>query len=506
VTALPAIQVRPQAQPAGQAETPSIPPHWISENELHFVARSTLFDLYRDLSAEGRAAQHPDGTRYFDRDHQRIAKHIAKEPGVVDDAWRDASPDRQRQALDWCRALELIEASAARRVAAGMGQQAAYCEACKNVGAEVLGRMLPIPTFYERRRRYLQSGRRRSSMLDARGQKGFRSVGFDRQAWAFFESLWLTTQRRTVRDCYEQTAAKARQMGWAWPGDYSTVRKRIAKVWPPQKADYFRWGERIWRMKHAPKIVRDKRDLPANAYWQSDHLRLDHWSRIGRRRARLWVTVFLDRASNLPVGWCLTACPSQDSISLAFRRAVKDYGACLELSLDEGEDYRSRPIGNKKGWIDREWAGGVFDQLGITVHWCEPYSPEAKGQVESFARVVHDWYDKLFASYCGGAPKARPEAVEKWCEEHFNELLTPAEEEKRFAEFIKAFIERPSDADGVKPLSPRQRFEKDRIARRTCPDQVLNTLLLKLTGPRKVTSKGVLCNGLRYTDDGGRLF
>ena len=206
------------------------------------------------------------------------------------------------------------------------------------------------------------------------------------------------------------------------------------------------------------------------------------------------------------MGWAITTNPSSDSLSLSLRRAVKAYGASRQAVLDNGQDMRAGSFGNRRGWVDPQWAGGVFDQLGVELHWCQSYSPWAKGQVEAFARTAHAQFDVQFDSYCGGSPEAKPEGIDKWCAEHFNQLPTVEEVEALFAEFVKTFAERPSDAQGIKPLSPRQRFEQTRIAQRTVPDNVLNILLLKLTGPRQVTNKGVLYNGLYYTDDGGRLF
>jgi hypothetical protein len=469
--------------------------------------RATEFRIFGELAATGHAWKLADGTRVFDPIHPAIQRHLAREAGVADDAWVAASPERQREALARCRFLELVELSLARSKSMHVGRKELTRRACANIGVAELGYVVALPTFYEWQRKYLQSGRKRSSQLDTRGRRpGPRGTTFDRNAWAYFESLYLTKQRQSVKGCWHQTAAKADQYNWNWP-DYKTVVRRVAKEWPAQKADYYRLGRRLWEMKHQPKLINDTRDLPGNHTWVIDHLRHDFWARVGKQRKRLWCSLVTDRASNMIVGWSITTNPSSDSLSLALKRAVTRHGAPLETMLDNGEDMKAESFGNKnRKWVDEEWAGGLFDQMGVKLHWCKPYSPWSKGQVERMAATIHEQFDKLFTSYCGGSTAAKPDGIDRWCEEHIGELPTEAEVNEAFAQFVETFADRPSDAEWVKPLSPRQRFEQTRIAKRTLPEHVLRVLLLKLTSPRCVTSKGVLYNGLHYTDDGGHMF
>lgn len=486
-----------------RAEPKPIPADAVPGSMLGW-SRVTEWRMFNELVRTGHAWQLPGGSRVFDPSHHKILRHLAAEAGVADEAWNAAPPEQQQLALDRCRFIECVELSAARNVSPRIGQTEAYRQACQNIGVQVLGRCIALPTFYEWKRKYLSAGRCRSSMLDARFKLGTART-FDARAWSYFESLYLTKNRRTVRNCHVETAAKAEQMNWDWP-DYDTVRRRVAKVWPPQKGDYYRLGERAWQMKHQPKLVNDTRDLPGNHTWNIDHLRHDFWGREGKRK-RFWCTLITDRASNMPVGWATTTNPSSDSLCLAIKRAVTRHGAPLEVVMDNGEDMKADSIGNKRRkFVDEDWAGGLFDQMGVKLHWCKPYSPYSKGQVERMAATIHEQFDKLFDSYCGGSTAAKPEGVDKWCVEHLAELPTLAEVEQAFAQFVETFADRPSDAIWVKPLTPRQRFEQTRIAKRTLPEHVLRVLLLKLTGPRRVTSKGALYNGLHYTDDGGHMF
>ena len=341
-------------------------------------------------------------------------------------------------------------------------------------------------------------------MLDRRGGAAIDGITISADAWATFESLYLTKQRRTVKDCHEIVAGLSRKKGWAWPS-YSAVRKRVARLWPACKADLYRLGERKWMALHAPKILRDKGALQGNQCVEVDHGRLDFWARHGAKRVRPWLTAIVDRASNLPVGWQIGMHASSDSLCLALRNAVKTYGAPNEVALDNGADMKSRSFGAKpRKWLDEDRIGGVFEQLGVDVHWCKPYSAWQKGTVESFMNVVHNGFDRQFKSYCGGSPQAKPQDVDRWCEQHFGELPTVEQVRDLFAQFVATYAERPSSVAHMQGRSPRQHFDATRIPKRTCKAEVLDVLLLKPTGPRAVTSKGVLFNGIRYTDP--RLF
>ncbi len=489
-------------QPAAQVTPePVTLPATALEEGLAFdrsVKRSTRDSIFVDLVRIGGAWRDARGVRCFDVLHPRMKPYLA---GRSDELFEDAHPEDQRPAI--LRVL-LIE-SVLRRVAgapAFKGRAEVYQGALDELAPSLL-EGAPIPslrTYRGWQQRYLASGRLRSSQLDTRGgRSGRERVRFSAEARAYFKGVYLTRQCRSIKNCWLETMAKADSKGWDCPG-YEPVKRWARKHLPPRIADYYRRGPRAWRMRHQPKLVVDTRDLPGNHTWVIDNLRFDFWARLGPRRVRLWCSLIIDRASNLIVGWAITTNPSQDSLILALRRAVKRHGPPLEVILDNGRDMRSDAFaGKNRKWVAEELASALLSQLGIILHFCQPYSPWSKGGVEAMARTIHAQFDRLFRSFCGGSPADKPEGVDRWCREHHDELPTVPEVEAAFAQFVETFADRPSDAQWVKPLSPRQRFEQTRIAKRTLPDHLLNVLLLKLTGPRRVTSKGVLYNGLHYT-------
>jgi len=502
--ATPALTIQSSdAEPDRQAgERKRIPSDWITRADLPSCNRTTLHEIRGGLERCGDARLGPDGEWYFNPKNPRVGKWLNREAGIADPAWTAAPLERQREALARCRFVESVDREAAKLVSQ-VGRKEACRRACRELGQKLLGRVIPLPTFYDWDRKYRASGRRRSSLVDMRGLTGPDHKGIDGPYRAHFESIYLTEQRRGIRGCWRETEALAQKHGWR-SMSYPALRRWVKKTWPAQKADRYRLGERAWRAKYEPKMVFDVRDLPGNHTWCIDHLRLDFWARVGKQRVRLWCTLITDRASNLIVGWAITTNPSSDSLAQALRRAVTTYGASLEVVLDNGRDMAAYSFGGRAKWLDETWVQGVFDQLGVKIHFCDPFSPWAKGQVEGMARTIHEGVCKTFWSYCGRSTQNKPQDIDKECRERFNELPGREEVEQRLSVFVETQNERPSDAVGVAPLSPRQRFEQTRIAVRTLPADQLDLILLPITGPRKVTAKGVMHRGLYYAAD--RLF
>lgn len=504
-----ATQICISLDPAESAETPIRrgPCEGAVPGSMLSWGRATEFRVFAELAASGQAWKLPSGERVYDPAHELIRKYLAREAGVADEAWEAAAPEDQRQSLAWCRFLELVEVSAANRAAAGMSLKEAYGRACENVGMSELGQVVALPTFYERRRKYLGANRARSSQLDNRGRRtGPRRTAFDRDAWAYFEGLWLSQKVRSVRSCYEQTAARATEQGWAWPS-YDAVKRRVRKAFPPPIADRFRLAERQWRTKYEPKLVRDRRSVRGNFAWEIDHVRDDLNARDGAQKARAWTTLIVDVGSNLIVGWAKTTNPSSDSLAVAIQRAVTRYGSPSHIYMDNGLDMHDATIGGRRRKVaDERWVRAVCHRIGSEVHFCRVRSPESKGGVEQMGNIIHNEFDKLWPSYCGGSPGKKPDQIDKWCREHLDELPTLEDLESAFNQFVETIADRPFLKTDDGWLSRRQCFERDRMPKKTLPVEELRVLLLKLVGPRKVKNKGVLWNGLWYSDDGGRMF
>jgi transposase InsO family protein len=232
-------------------------------------------------------------------------------------------------------------------------------------------------------------------------------------AWAFFRTLYLDPRRPTIRLCSELTQVEANKEGWAWP-PYRTICQRVNKELPAFIRDFHRLGERRWLRQHAPRIERDLSAVRPNECWIGDHAELDFLVRgEGGAIIRPWLTAWEDQRSRRIVGWAITSGPDNDTILAAFRDAVCELGAPMQVIIDNGKDYRSRGFSGgrrRKARLDEERIKSVLGRLGVQPHFCTPFEPQSKA-IESFFRTVHDRFDKLFPTYCGNRPENRPEEL-----------------------------------------------------------------------------------------------
>ncbi len=474
-----------------EATRAAIPPDAVAAGALQLPERTERW-LFARLAPLGHAWRLPDGTKVFDPRHPRVAARLAARGGVVDEALEAESPARKARALGWARLIESVERFVARQGSSREGVVGLVRRGLEEMAPAVLGDVPGYSTYMCRRRKYLASGRLASALLDGRGRKKGPG-GMSAEAWELFKRLYLTEQQRSARHCYRLVMEEAERQGWAWPS-YRSVARRVNEELPPPIRDRARLGERRWNQIHLPKIVRDTGQLRGNEHWEVDHLRLDFFVREGRRTVRPWATVCVDRASNLITGWAVGMNPSSDTIAIALRRGIRQYGAPLHLTMDRGLDMTSRAILR------------FCEDVGIEVHLCRGHSPWQKGAVESKAKTIHLHFCTSFDSYCGGSPRTKPQEIAQRCRQNAAVCPTREEVERRFREFVAADADRPSDAQHMKGEKPRERFEATRIAFRTVPERALNVLLLPMGGPRRVTAKGVLWDGLFYTDDAGRTF
>lgn len=321
----------------------------------------------------------------------------------------------------------------------------------------------------------------------------------DPDAWDFFKSLWLKPQRRSVALCHEITKVKAEKTGWDWPA-LRTIQQRVATDLPPFLADRYRLGELAWSRKHAPRIERDLSAIRPNHCWIGDHARFDFLVIHNGKPVRPWLTAWEDQRSRIIVGWQITLGPDSDTILAAFRNAAVERGVPNQVIIDNGRDYKQKHLsGGRRGKprLNEDYARSVFGRLDIHVTFCEPFNPGSKA-IESFFNGMHERFDKLFDSYCGGSPDKRPEDLYKRLRADDVELPTLDELVERYTAWLDAYHRRPHSGDGMDGLCPFDAFERfDPVAKRTAPRETLD-LLLRKTVEVAVTRRGVRHDKAQY--------
>ncbi|AEP00048.1 DDE-type integrase/transposase/recombinase [Weizmannia coagulans] len=195
-----------------------------------------------------------------------------------------------------------------------------------------------------------------------------------------------------------------------------------------------------------------------NQLWQSD-IKYGPYLPIGPNGAKkqVYLVAIIDDATRYVLHGEFY--PTLDSriVEDAFRQAVQKYGAPEAVYFDNGKQYRTK------------WMGRTCSKLGTRLVYAKPFSPESKGKVEKFNRLID--------SFLGEVSLEKPKTLER-LNELFQVWLT------------ECYQEKPHSALGEK-ISPRSAFRSDRKALRFIePDTLADAFLHCET--RKVDKSGCI--------------
>ncbi|MCB9902537.1 MAG: DDE-type integrase/transposase/recombinase [Planctomycetes bacterium] len=359
------------------------------------------------------------------------------------------------------------------------------------------------------------------ALLDGRGSApGGRRPGITPAAWACFERLYLTPQRRSVKACYEMTAAQAKREGWSWPS-LTQVRRAMKDRITPERDCRAREGDTAWRRKCQPAMAQDPDSHAAGERWDGDHATLDFYIRV--RRGGQWVatrptlTAWMDWRSRRLVGWHIGLTPSSQTIRLALVRALRDpaISAPKLVKIDHGKDYESAATTGrtKKQWqrarregdlsapgaADPGEAMGLLPLLGIEVRFGTPYNPNAKARIERLFGLIHERFDREQRSYCGQGPTAVAPEIKAALLKDPAALPTLDEVRERFEAFVswcngrgEHGIDDLIDGSTGERLSPAAYYDAHLPVRRELLDpSMLELLAQRFTRPLKAGKRGV---------------
>ena len=124
--------------------------------------------------------------------------------------------------------------------------------------------------------------------------------------------------------------------------------------------------------------------------------------------------------SRLIAGWCIYAHdPNSNSILSALRGGVTVFGVPELLYIDNGKDYSSYTFHGSTKWqrrhgkvqIDTGRIAGILNHLQIKSRFCWAYHGQSK-PIERFFNTLEARFSRVFATYCGRHPLAKPECLE----------------------------------------------------------------------------------------------
>lgn len=338
-------------------------------------------------------------------------------------------------------------------------------------------------------------------------------------------------QRQSVRKAYEAIERDHLSLGLT-PDElpsYETVRRLLKKFPEPLKL-LAREGERVYRERCAPYISRTRINVSAGEIWISDHMIHDvevmndcFLDAEYGAPIRLRFTAFADFRSNYFIGYSWAWEGSSASITTSLRRGVLRYGIPELVYCDNGKDYLKVARGAMPGYLRSEiepadwWKieyqrltdVGVFARMGIAVQHCIVRHPQSKA-VERLFGTVHSGFDRIFPTYTGGSPSARPDFAAKAMAEHRRLLrigkpgqsLHPTA--SQFIRMAIAWIEdvyhnKPQKSRDMEGMSPRQAFEAFRNPnQRPAPAPEVLALMLAERERRLVHECSVVLKNHRY--------
>lgn len=312
------------------------------------------------------------------------------------------------------------------------------------------------PTLYRWARQLDQGGAAALADDRRRRRRPGQQAACSPEAWALMVGLWSNANKPSIPRLYEQVAAQAEIHGWDWPA-LRTVQAWVRKHIQPQLATLGRDPKR-YRDRCLPTVTRDWSQVPAGACWVADHRQVDvllpmaTWDAARRRETwrwyRPWVTMFLDARTWQPMGWSVAFdTPNSDRVMGTFIQAVRSHGLPEVLYLDNGKDFRAqRFAGGRKGRkgskgrkaVAQANVAPVLETLGVHPVWALPYNARAK-VVEPWFRLMSEWFDKRWPTYCGREPGQRPEAVREMFRTHKHAAQQMAEAGYTLDAFRQAF-------------------------------------------------------------------
>jgi hypothetical protein len=235
------------------------------------------------------------------------------------------------------------------------------------------------------------------------------------EAWEFFKADFLRMSQPRAEPCYRRLEEAAAAHGWTFPS-LRTLQRRLARELPPALQRYARGGpDALKRMFPAQR--RDHAVFHALEAINGDGHRFDVFCRGADGKAfRPTLLAWQDIYSGKWLGWRVGIDECAELVRLSFSDVCRHHGLPSHAYLDNGRAFASKwntgGIANRYRFKFRaEEPDGVFKQLGVAIHWTDPYSGQSKPIERGFQDVIEaiSKHPLCEGAYTGGNPMAKPE-------------------------------------------------------------------------------------------------
>ncbi|WP_119301103.1 transposase domain-containing protein [Dongia deserti] len=234
-------------------------------------------------------------------------------------------------------------------------------------------------------------------------------------AWEFFKGDFLRMSQPRAEPCYRRLEEAAAAHGWTIPS-LRTLQRRLARELPPALQRLARGGPDA--LKRAfPAQRRDHAVFHALEAINGDGHRFDVFVRDrDGKKFRPTLLAWQDIYSGKWVGWRIAATECAELVRLSFSDVCRTYGLPAQAYLDNGRAFASKwntgGIPNRYRFKFREEEpDGVFKQLGVEIHWTNPYSGQSKPIERGFQDVIEEIskHPLCEGAYTGGSADKKPE-------------------------------------------------------------------------------------------------
>ena len=181
------------------------------------------------------------------------------------------------------------------------------------------------------------------------------------------------------------------------------------------KANYYdKWtllrdGEKVLKEQVIPHIKRDISKIEVGDVLVADGKRLNFQviNPFTGKPCRATLIGFLDWKSTALVGYEIMIEENTQNIASALRNAILNLGKIPKfVYLDNGRAFRGKYfIGSAK--FDEIGLKGIYEKLGITTVFANPYNARAK-VIERFFLEMQESFEKLLPSYIGTSIENKP--------------------------------------------------------------------------------------------------
>lgn len=319
--------------------------------------------------------------------------------------WFERQPKAKRdRAAERLAALDAV----AKLCAAGGNKVAAMA-----IVAEQLGRQKSSLYGWEARVRGVHRADWLPHLADGWGG-GSERAECPAEAWDVLRADWLRPERPTFEACYRRLQAIAAQQGWQLPSK-RTLERRLEDI-PEAVRVAARDGIEALKRLY-PAQERSRAHFHALEAVNADGHKWDVFVRwpdgdIVRPMMLAWQDLY----SGKLLSWRIDKSENKESTRLSFGDLVEEYGIPDKAWLDNGRQFASKWITGGaptryRFKIRDEEPLGLLTQMGVQVHWTNPYSGQSKPIERMFRDFATDTakHPAFAGAYVGNNPMAKPE-------------------------------------------------------------------------------------------------